>query len=349
MSRVHTDTRISDQIRTLFQAGALGSLTDGQLLDHFLSPDRLCSEMAFAALMERHGPMVLGVCRRLLADTHVAEDAFQATFLVLARRARSVRNHESLGGWLHRVARRIAMRLRSGHARRKAREHAGNLEVAVHYADRLEHDEIKSVIDQEIDRLAESQRLPVVLCCLEGLSHEEAAQRLSWPLGTVKSRLARARKRLQERLMRRGFAPSVAMAAAAGGGLWAGDASAAVPPALIDATAKAAGAIAGGGSVVGLVQAPLHFLVRQELSSMFAANVKRFVGIPLAAGASAAFMGFVLAAASSQKGEATPVIAAAIAAGDQSRGKAAAVALAARLSASGTVSDEDGRPVPGRG
>ena len=90
------------------------------------------------------------------------------------------------------------------------------------YADRVEHDELRSVIDQEIDRLAESQRLPVVLCCLEGISHEEAAQRLRWPLGTVKSRLARGRKRLQERLVRKGFAPSAALAAAAGTGLLGG-------------------------------------------------------------------------------------------------------------------------------
>ena len=124
------------------------------------------------------------------------------------------------------------------------------------FADRLEHDEIRSVIDQEVDRLAESQRLPVVLCCLEGISHEEAAQRLHWPVGTVKSRLARARKRLQERLVRRGFAPSIAMTAAAGLGLSAGAATAAVPRALIDATAKAAGVIGGGCSVVGVVPRP---------------------------------------------------------------------------------------------
>ena len=119
MSRAHAETRVSEQIRTLFQAGSLGALTDGQLLDHYLSPEGSCSEMAFAAVVERHGPMVMGVCRRLLADTHLAEDAFQAAFLVLARRARSVRNHDSLGGWLHRVARRIALRLRSAHGAAK--------------------------------------------------------------------------------------------------------------------------------------------------------------------------------------------------------------------------------------
>ena len=343
MSRAHADTRVSDQIRTLFQAGSLGALTDGQLLDHYLSPDGRCSEIAFAALVERHGPMVLSVCRRLVSDAHFAEDAFQATFLVLARRARSVRNHDSLGGWLHRVARRIATRLRSNHARRKAREHPGNLEVAVQYANRAEHDELKSVIDHEIDRLAESHRLPVVLCCLEGISHEEAAQRLRWPLGTVKSRLARARKRLQARLVRKGFAPSAALAAA---GLLAGEASAAaVPPALIDATAKAAAAVATGALLGGVVPASLSSVVREELSSMFATKLKLALGVPLAAVASAALMGFVLAAAANQKTETAPACPATIPGRDQPKGKAEVPALAAKLRAKGTVVDEAGRPI----
>ena len=179
MSRGHVQTRVSEQIRVLFQAGSLGALTDAQLLERYLSPEGPGAETAFAALVERHGPMVLGVCRRLLSDIHLAEDAFQATFLVLARRARSVRNHDSLGGWLHRVARRIAMRLRSTNERRKVRERTDNTRgtLAVEYADRVERDELRSVIDHEIDQLGESNRLPVVLCCLEGLSHEEAAGR----------------------------------------------------------------------------------------------------------------------------------------------------------------------------
>ena len=348
MPRAHADSRVSDQIRTLLRAGALGSLTDGQLLDHYLSPDGLCSEMAFAALVERHGPMILGVCRRLLTDAHVAEDAFQATFLVLAQRAKSVRNQDSLGGWLHRVARRIALRLRSTHARRLAREQTGNhLEVAVRYVDRVEHEELRSVIDQEIDRLAESHRLPVVLCCLEGISHEEAAQRLRWPLGTVKSRLARARKRLQERLVRKGFAPSAALSAAGTGSL-AGEASAAaVPPALVDATAKAAAAVATGVSLAGMVPASLSALVQEESSSMIATKLRLAVGIPLATVASTALVGFVLDRAAAQKEGVAPVFAIAIPSRDQTKGAAEAPTLAAKLSAAGTVVDEAGRPVAG--
>ncbi len=347
MSRGYAETRVSEQIRTLFQAGALGALTDGQLLDRYSSPEGQGSEMAFAALVERHGPMVLGVCRRLLPDAHLSEDAFQATFLVLARRARSVKNHDSLGGWLHRVARRIAMRLRSKLERRKARERPGVGEVAVEYADRVERDELKSVIDQEIDRLAESHRLPVVLCCLEGISHEEASQRLRWPLGTVKSRLARGRKRLQERLVRRGFAPSAALAAA-GLGLLGGEASAAVPAALIDAVAKSAAAVATGGSLAGVVPAALAQVVREELSSMIATKLKLAVGIPVAAtAASVIFMGFVLSGAANQHVKVAPVIAAAIAAPEEPKGKTEAPKPAAKLSATGTVVDEAGRPIAG--
>ena len=304
MSRGHVQTRVSEQIRTLFEAGSLGGLTDAQLLERYLSPEGPGSETAFAALVERHGPMVLGVCRRLLLDTHLAEDAFQATFLVLARRAKSVRNHDSLGGWLHRVARRIAMRLRLTTERKKARERAWtNPETfAVEYADRVASDELRSVIDHEIDHLAESNRLPVVLCCLEGLSHEEASQRLRWPLGTVKSRLARGRKRLQERLLRRGFAPSVAIGAGAGL-LAAGEASAAVPPALLDATTKAAAAIAAGSSISGVVPASLAALAQTEVSAMLATKLKLAAGIPLAAGAAAILVGFVLTGASEPEGK----------------------------------------------
>jgi RNA polymerase sigma factor (sigma-70 family) len=347
MSRAHAETRVSEQIRTLFQAGSLGALTDGQLLDRYLAPDGTCSEMAFAAIVERHGPMVLGVCRRLLGDAHLADDAFQAAFLVLARRARTVRNQDSLGGWLHRVARRIAMRLRRAHERRKTRERPGNLEAAVQDPDHAVQNELKSAIDQEIDRLAESHRLPVVLCCLEGISHEEAAQRLCWPLGTVKSRLARGKKRLQARLVRKGFAPSAALAAAAGTGLLGTEASAAVPPALIDATAKAAAAVASGASLAGVVPAPLSALVGQELNTMIASRLTLALLIPLAAGASAVFIGFILAAAPSSVPEASPLIPAAAPQNDRPQGKAEPAATAVKLSASGTVTDQAGQPIAG--
>ncbi len=345
MSRAHGDTRVSEQIRTLFQAGSLGALSDGQLLERYATPAGHSSEIAFTALVERHGPMVLGVCRRLLSDAHLAEDAFQATFLVLARKAGSVRNQDSLGGWLHRVARRVAMRLRMKIVRRTAREQPANGEVAVEFTDRVEHHELRSVIDQEIDRLAERNRLPVVLCCLEGVSHEEAAARLRWPLGTVKSRLARGRKRLQERLIRKGFAPSAGLAAT-GTALLGGEASAAVPPALIDSTAKAAMAIATGSSLAGVVSASLSALVREELGSMIATKLKLAVGIPLAAaGASVVFMALNPAGAPLRHAKATPTVAAPIPSRDEPKGKTEQPKLAAKLSATGTVVDLQGRPI----
>ena len=233
---------------------------------------------------------------------------------MLARRAKSVRNCDSLGGWLHRVARRLALRLRSTNERRKARERtaSNHVAVAVDHADRLAHDELRSVIDHEIDQLRESHRLPVVLCCLEGISHEEAALRLRWPLGTVKSRLARGRKQLQERLLRKGFAPSAAIAAASTG-LIAGEATAAVPPALLDATTRAAAAIATGRSLAGVIPASLEALVRKELGMMFASRVKLTIGVPLlTAGATAVFLGFVLSGAASQREQAAPAMAAAV-------------------------------------
>ena len=142
------DLRLREQIRTLFEVGSLGTLSDSQLLDRFTSGDATASEPAFAMLVERHGPMVLAVCRRLLADPHLAEDAFQATFLVLARRAGSVRNREAVGAWLHRVARRVALRSRGRINRRLSHERPEVVgEVAVNDADRLQHDELRAVID----------------------------------------------------------------------------------------------------------------------------------------------------------------------------------------------------------
>lgn len=342
MAAGYSDVRVSEQIQTLFQAGALGTLLDGQLLDRFVSRESGCAEPAFAALVERHGPMVLGVCRRLLADSHLAEDAFQATFLVLARRASTVRNRDALGGWLHRVAKRVALRLRVKHDRLRSRERPEVGEVAVEHAYGVERDELRAVIDEEIDRLGDGQRLPVILCCLGGLSQEEAAQRLHWPLGTVKSRLARGRKRLQERLGRRGFAPSAALAL--GSGLLGKEASAALPPALVETTTRAASALVAGGTTAGVVPAAVSAIVREELGFMILAKLKLAAAISLTAAATAALVGFALASAT---GPNAPKDAPASAPLDEPEGKPATPALAAKLSASGRVLDAEGKPVAG--
>jgi RNA polymerase sigma factor (sigma-70 family) len=343
MARGHPEVRFSEQIRMLFEAGSLGALSDGQLLDRYASRDRESSETAFAAIVERHGPMVLGVCRRLLCDAHLSEDAFQATFLVLARRAKSIRNCDSLGGWLHRVARRIAMRLRGRFERIASRERTRAEELAVRQRDHVESAELRTVIDQEIDRLGDAQRLPVVLCCLEGISHEEASQRLNWPVGTVKSRLARGRRRLQERLVRRGFAPAGALTA--GAALFGMEASAAVPLALIEATTKAAAAVAAGGGLAGAVPAALSRLVQEELGSMFATKMKIAAAVMFTALTSAVAIGWAVAAAPSGNVKSGPMLAAVTANSDEPKAKIAAPKLAARLSASGTVVDLNGNPV----
>ncbi len=207
---------------------------------------------AFEALVARHGPMVLRVCRRVLGHEADAEDAFQATFLVLARKAQSVRPAGALAAWLHGVACRIALGARTAAARRRRREGA---EVDIAPPDphpdplaELTAREALRTLDEEVRRLPEAYRLPVVLCCLEGLSQEEAARQLGWAPGSLKGRLERGRKRLHDRLARRGLCLAAGLALAE-----VGRVSAAGPAAaLTAATVKAA---AGAGDVPARVAA----------------------------------------------------------------------------------------------
>jgi RNA polymerase sigma factor (sigma-70 family) len=197
----------SRPLRALFTVGAAGDRTDADLLDRF---HRRRDADAFALLVERHGPMVLRVCRDILADTHDAHDAFQATFLVLLRRARQVRKPGSIGPWLHGVARRVAWKARGRAARRAACERRAALGRSEAVADPPgQHLEFGHALHEEIGRLPPHYRAPIVLCYLEGLTHEQAAARLGWPVGTVRGRMARARDRLRARLTRRGLAPLV--------------------------------------------------------------------------------------------------------------------------------------------
>jgi RNA polymerase sigma factor (sigma-70 family) len=175
--------------------------TDGELLDRFA---RRGDEAAFASLLGRYGQLVWGVCRRVLRDEHDAEDAFQATFLVLARSAGSVRNRASVRAWLHGVALKVAVRARARRSRWQALERPV-VEVAVRDTAPAIAGELGSILDEEIRRLPEKYRAPVILCYLEGLSGEEAAQQLGCPRATLATRLARARQRLQGRLRRRGL------------------------------------------------------------------------------------------------------------------------------------------------
>jgi RNA polymerase sigma factor (sigma-70 family) len=222
-------------MRTLFDAGTVAGMTDGQLLDRFASRRGEAAGLAFAALVERHGGMVLRVCRRTLSDPDDAEDAFQTTFLVLAQKAGSIRNRDSIANWLHGVAHRVASGSRSAAARRRLHERRyADLAGPAVFVGR-EDDETLSAIHEEIERLPERYRAPVVLCDLEGLAYEQAARHLGCPAGTIKSRLARGREQLGERLRRRGLAPALGVIGPAS------RPEAAVPArCLIEATASAA-------------------------------------------------------------------------------------------------------------
>ena len=202
---------IGNDLETLFGVGVVGRLSDAELLARFLRrEDVASSEAAFAALVERHGPMVLGVCRRMLGDDHAAADAFQAVFLVLAGKAPRVRVDDSLGRWLHGVSVRVSLQARA--AARAERARVRSLEGLDPVdgsapADPEGRRELRAAIDEEIARLPGRYRSAVVLCYLEGLTPEQAARRLRCPVGTVQSRLHRARERLRPALSRRGLAP----------------------------------------------------------------------------------------------------------------------------------------------
>src|SRR5262249_39844863 len=179
---------------------------DAALLDEFISRRE---ESAFAALVARHGPMVLGVCRRLLADAHDADDAFQATFLVLVKSAARIQRRELLANWLYGVACKVAARARSRRARRRLRGAANPMGQAVAAVGGGSHPGGNVLLHEEIGRLPRKYRAPVVLCYLEGLSNEDAAEDLRCPVGSVKGWLARAREMLRKRLVRRGAAVSL--------------------------------------------------------------------------------------------------------------------------------------------
>jgi RNA polymerase sigma factor (sigma-70 family) len=206
------------QIAVLFRTGTAAGLTDGSLLERFRDPSAEDAEAAFAVLVERHGPMVQTICRRIIGDRHDAEDASQAVFLVLARQARSIRRTESVASWLYGVATRVASRARLDAARRRLRERrAAILKTATHEADNSELDAaaIWPELYQELGRLPDRFLRPLLLCHLEGLTYQQAAERLGCPVRTVQSRLTRGRKRLRDRLARRGLAPLAALLTAA--------------------------------------------------------------------------------------------------------------------------------------
>jgi len=203
------------QLDRLFRLGTVGGMTDPQLLEQFVAGDDEAAELAFEALVDRHGPMVFRVCRSVLRDTHAAEDAFQATFLVLARKARSLGSRELLCNWLYGVASRTARKAKAAAIRQRALElQAAQEKCAVIVEPRRDRDQddLQQVLHQEIDRLPGSYRAAVVVCYLEGMTQAQAAQELRLAESTVRVRLARARRLLGHRLARRGLALSTGLA-----------------------------------------------------------------------------------------------------------------------------------------
>ena len=223
------------EIGTLFRVGTFAGVGDGALLERFVGGHGEAAEAAFAALVDRHGPMVLRICRRELNDTHDADDAFQATFLALLRGATSIRNWDSVASWLHGTALRIVACSRTSQARRRIHERRSvKLRLFDHNEPTCKN--VNAIIHEEIARLPAQYRVAIVLCDLEGVSHQEASQRLGWPIGTLKSRIFRGREQLKSRLIRRGLAPGVGLV----GGVVAAETLAGVGPRLAEATVRLA-------------------------------------------------------------------------------------------------------------
>jgi RNA polymerase sigma factor (sigma-70 family) len=239
--------QLSGVLHQLCKAALLpdgGGMTDGQLLESFLARK---DEAAFAALVGRHGPMVWGVCRRVLHNGHDAEDAFQAAFLVLVRKAVSIRRRESVGSWLHGVAYRAALETRA--ARQRSWERQVSTMPEPHGTMETESwRDLRPLLDRELSGLPDKYRGAVVLCDLEGKSRKDAARQLGIPEGTLSSRLATARRMLARRLARHGLPLS---AAALGTVLSQGMASAGLPKPLVDSTVKVATRVAAGHAAAG--------------------------------------------------------------------------------------------------
>ena len=268
-------------IQTLFDSGSATGMTDRELVERFLRGGAKGQRRHSQRSCARHGPMVWNVCRNIASDAHAAEDAFQATFLILVRKARSIRRCETLGPWLHGVARRVAVRAKATLARRQAQEERGAEMKAKSRPDQTRFDEIEA-LHQEIGRLPEKYRAAVVLCHLEGCTHAEAARVLKCPTGTVNVRVSRARQLLRDRLARRG----VAFATIPVGPAFLSDpATAAMPMGLAESTTKAAMQVAAGNALTaGAVSATVSQLTRGALRTMTLKKISLAAAVILATG-----------------------------------------------------------------
>jgi RNA polymerase sigma factor (sigma-70 family) len=348
MGRLATGLVIG-QIEAVFDGSAVAGLDDRQLLERFVAGTDLVGEAAFAAMVARHGPMVERVCRQILGDAHDAEDAFQAVFFVLARRARSIRNPELLGNWLYGVSVKTARCARLQIDRRAKKE----AEVAMDRpspgsgmgADQcLLATEDLALVHQEIARLSDSFRLPVLLCYFDGLTLDEAARRLRWPAGTVRSRLARARDKLRRGLSRRGVMLSGSVVTSMLSSTQS--ASANISSAVCDATTKAAISFAARDGAGGAVSASAAAIALEVIQTMVIGKLK-LIGLGvLALGAFATGAGY-LTLALAAKNERRP-----LAKREEPRQAVKPPATpvqapAGRMTVVGQVLDPKGKPVPG--
>ncbi|HJT78643.1 MAG TPA: sigma-70 family RNA polymerase sigma factor [Gemmataceae bacterium] len=298
-------SEVIHQIRktVLLRDGA--GLTDGQLLGCFLE---YRDEAAFAALVRRHGPMVWGVCRRLL-NHHDAEDAFQAAFLVLFRKASSIRPRERVANWLYGVAHRTALQARRTAARRKVREKQVTELPEPAAAEQDLRRDLQPLLDQELSHLPDAYREVIVLCGLEGKTRKEAARQLGLPEGTVGSRLARARTMLAKRLARHGLALSGGVLAAV---LSQQVASGSAPPAPVPSTIQAASRLAAGQAAGG-VSATVAALTEGVMKAMLLTKLESVVAVTLATaflvGVGAGLLGFASAAGQQSEGKKADAVA----------------------------------------
>ncbi len=331
------------QIRTLFELGTLGGLTDAQLLELFLTRSGDDAEDAFAALVHRHGPMVLGVCRRMLTNSHDAEDAFQATFLILARRAASIGRRERLANWLYGVAVRTAKEARRRAARRQARERRAMDNVKVESEPAGDWDDLIPILDEELSRLPDRYRAALVACELEGKSRSEAAQQLGLLEGTLSTHLARGRKLLRERLVQRG----VSLGVGAWAGLPRGAVEAAVPDRLLSSTVQAALGPAAGGVVSGTVSATVTALAEGVLKMMVLTRLTLIVAAVIGVGVASLGAYAAWPAVPAERVE-PPKVQVAVKFDDPAPGdRAAAGTVARRARVHGVVVDEAGKLVAG--
>jgi RNA polymerase sigma factor (sigma-70 family) len=261
--------------RALFESGSLSGLSDSDLLARFVNADVEQAELAFSVLVERHASTVQGICKAILGNASDAEDAFQATFLVLATKAGRLTVRETLSPWLASVARRIARRARARAQARAARELRAAKLAGVVITPSTDREDDAEVLHEEIERLPDRYRLPVLICDLESQSYQQAALRLGWPLGTVKSRHSRARERLRARLSRRGFSGALPIA------FQAKSAPSVISNVLTHSTARAAVTFTSRGAAAQTVSASVSTLVSNALRTMIMTRLSVSVGVLL--------------------------------------------------------------------